>query len=123
MRNPNAEGSVDGYIRSFPRSVQVKLRAMRAAIREAAPEAVEKISYGMPCFFLRGNLVYFAAFSRHIGFYPTASGVAHFQKEISGYRSSKGAIQIPLDEPLPIDLIQKITRFRVKENSTKPAHR
>jgi uncharacterized protein YdhG (YjbR/CyaY superfamily) len=111
--------SIDDYISSFPEPVQKKLTEIRKAIKEEVPEAVEKISYSMPAFALNGTLVYFAAHSKHIGFYPTASGIKAFANEISRYKSSKGAIQFPLDEPLPIGLIKKIARFRVEENRKK----
>jgi uncharacterized protein YdhG (YjbR/CyaY superfamily) len=108
--------NTDAYIRHAPKEVQALLTAMRRAIRLAAPKAEETISYGMPCFRLKGNLVYFAAFRHHIGFYPTASGIAAFKKELLPYKSSKGAVQFPLDRPLPLALIKKIVRFRVKES-------
>ncbi len=111
--------TVDEYINGFPDDVQGKLREMRRIIREAAPEAREKISYRMPCYFQNGNLVYFGAHENHIGFYPTPSGIRSFTKEISPYKTSKGAIQLPLSEPLPETLIKKIVRFRVKENSAR----
>jgi len=111
--------SIDEYIQSFPEHAQAKLKQLRSLIREIAPEAQEKISYQMPAFYLDGNLVYFAAFSRHIGFYPTSSGIANFRSELSKYKSSKGAVQFPLDEPFPVELIKRIVRFRVQENSKK----
>ena len=89
---------------------------MRQTIREAAPEAIETISYQMPTFKLNGNLVHFAAFKNHIGFYPTPSGIEQFKKELSPYKGSKGAVQFPLDKPAPFDLVKKIVIFRVKEN-------
>lgn len=113
--------TIDGYIASFPSPVQKKLKEMRQLIRRAAPGATEKISYQMPAFALNGILVYFAAYARHIGFYPTASGIAHFKAEISKYKSSKGAVQFPMDEPLPAALIQRIVKFRVEENLKKKA--
>ena len=111
--------SIDEYIRSFPKPVRKKLAEMRKIIGEQAPQALEKISYQMPTFFLNGNLVHFAAYAKHIGFYPTPSGIKAFQKELSKYKSSKGAVQFPLDAPLPLKLIERIVRFRVKENSRK----
>jgi uncharacterized protein YdhG (YjbR/CyaY superfamily) len=92
---------------------------MRAAIKAAAPQATEKISYQMPTFYLKGNLVHFAALKNHIGFYPTPSGVQAFLKETSRYASTKGVIQFPLDEPLPLKLVTKIVKFRVTENLKK----
>jgi uncharacterized protein YdhG (YjbR/CyaY superfamily) len=111
--------SIDEYIRSFPRDVQKKLRELRKLIREQAPQAQEKISYQMPTFFLNGNLVHFAAYSKHIGFYPTPSAISAFKSRLSKYENAKGSVQFPLDEPLPIQLIKQIVRFRVSEN-TKP---
>jgi uncharacterized protein YdhG (YjbR/CyaY superfamily) len=92
---------------------------MRATIHKAAPEAAEKISYGIPTFYLNGNLVHFAAFANHIGFYPTSSGTAAFKKELGALKSSKGAVQFPKDKPLPLALVTKIVKFRVKENLNK----
>lgn len=121
MKHPGAEfATIDQYIESFPESVQKLLTELRSAIRHAAPEAVEKISYRMPTFYLRGNLVHFAAFQRHIGFYPGPSAVAAFQNELKGYKWAKGSVQFPLGQPLPLDLITRIVRFRVEENSLKP---
>ena len=112
----NKVNSIDEYIANCPEDVQKKLKDMRATIQAAAPDAVEKISYQMPTFYLNGNLVFFAALKNHIGFYPTPSGVQAFIKETSKYASTKGAIQFPLDEPLPLKLISKIVKFRVAEN-------
>jgi uncharacterized protein YdhG (YjbR/CyaY superfamily) len=111
--------SIDEYIMSFPENVQKKLTELRKLIRRTAPDATEKISYQMPTFYLNGNLVHFAAYSRHIGFYPTSSGIARFKREISNYRHSKGAVQFPLEEPLPTELIKKIVKYRVAENTKK----
>ena len=111
--------TIDEYIRPFPSRVQDKLAEMRDAISAAAPQAQEKISYRMPTFYLNGNLVHFAAHSKHIGFYPTPSAIEAFEDELSKYQYSKGAVQFPMDEPLPIGLIKKIVRFRVKENIGK----
>lgn len=111
--------NVDAYIADFPPEKQVLLKQMRAIVQKAAPKATEKISYGMPCFFQEGNLVYFAAMKHHIGFYPSSSGVANFKKELEGYVTSKGAIQLPLDKPLPVKLIAMIVKFRVLENQEK----
>ena len=108
---------IDEYIAGFPDEARVKLEKLRAVIRATAPEAEEKISYQMPTFTYQGrNLVHFAAYKKHIGFYPAASGIAQFKPELSGYKSSKGAVQFPLDQPIPYDLVRKITAFRVKEN-------
>jgi uncharacterized protein YdhG (YjbR/CyaY superfamily) len=111
--------SIDEYIATFPEEIQNKLEEVRATIKTAAPEAKEKISYQIPTFTLYGNLVHFAAYKNHIGFYPTSSGVQAFKHELSQYETSKGAIQFPLDKPLPLDLISKITKYRVAENLKK----
>jgi len=111
--------SIDEYIATFPPDIQARLESVRATIKAAAPDAQERISYQMPTFWLNGNLVHFAAFKNHIGFYPTPSGTEKFQKEISPYRAGKGSIQFPLDQPVPYDLITKIVEFRVKENRAK----
>jgi len=92
---------------------------MRQVIHEAAPEAQEAISYGMPAFRQNGIIVYFAAFKDHIGFFPTSSGVSAFAGELSSYDTAKGTIRLPLDKPIPVDLIQKIVKFRVQENRNK----
>jgi uncharacterized protein YdhG (YjbR/CyaY superfamily) len=108
--------TIDEYIAACPEDVQATLQAVRATIRAAAPEAEERISYAMPAFALNGNLVYFAALKHHIGFYPTPSGIEAFQQETAAYVSTKGALRFPIDQPLPLDLITKIVRFRVAEN-------
>ncbi len=106
---------IDGYIARHSKEDQRLLRQMRATIGKAAPEAIEKISYGIPTFYLNGNLVHFAAFRNHIGFYPTSSGIAAFKGQLGPYKSSKGAVQFPKDEPLPLALVTRIVKFRVKE--------
>ena len=111
--------SIDEYIATFPAIVQEKLEQMRTTIRAAAPDAVEKISYQMPTFTLKGNLVHFAAHPKHIGFYPTPSGIEAFKDELSFYKGAKGSVQFPLDEPLPLDLVRRIVEFRVAENLGK----
>jgi len=108
--------SIDEYIATFPEATQKILKKIRATIKAAAPDAEEKISYQMPTFTLKGNLVHFAAFKNHIGFYPTPTGIEKFKKELSVYEGAKGSVQFPLDKPIPYDLISKIVRFRVKEN-------
>ena len=113
--------TIDEYIATFPEDTQAILEALRATIRAAAPEAEERISYQMPTFALHGNLVYFAALKNHIGFYPTSSGIAAFQRELSVYEGSKGAVRFPLHQPLPMDLIRKIVAFRVAENLNRAA--
>ncbi|OGO31949.1 MAG: hypothetical protein A2Z29_06100 [Chloroflexi bacterium RBG_16_56_11] len=112
--------TIDEYIKTVPEDVQGILKKLRRRIRKAAPDAVEPISYQMPTFKLNGNnLVHFAAWKNHIGFYPTPSGIVAFQKELSPFKQSKGAIQFPLDKPIPLDLVEKIVIFRVKENQPK----
>jgi uncharacterized protein YdhG (YjbR/CyaY superfamily) len=113
--------SIDEYIATFPAHIQALLEAMRATIRAAAPEAEEKISYQMPTFFLKGNLVHFAAFKNHIGFYPASSGIEAFKAELAVYEGSKGAVRFPLDRPLPLDLIGRIVKVRVAENLDRAA--
>lgn len=111
--------TIDEYIANFPDDIQKILQKIRKTIKKAAPDAQEKIGYGMPTLTLNGNLVHFAAFKNHIGFYPTPSGTEKFKKEIASYKSAKGSIQFPLDEPIPYELITKIVDFRVKENLAK----
>ena len=111
--------SIDEYIRTFPKPVRKKLLELRGTIKELAPDAEEKISYQMPTFCLNGNLVHFAAYAKHIGFYPTSSGISVFKSKLAKYKSSKGAVQFPIDEPLPIGLIKQIVKFRVAENMKK----
>ena len=110
---------VDTYIASFPEVIQNLLEQIRTRIRQTAPEAKETISYGMPTYVLNGNLVHFAAFKNHIGFYPSPSGIEQFKEELSAYKGAKGSVQFPLDKPMPLDLITKIVKFRVKENMEK----
>jgi uncharacterized protein YdhG (YjbR/CyaY superfamily) len=108
--------NIDEYIAGFPPDVQEILHKVRAAIRKAAPGAEETIKYQIPTFTLKGNLVHFAAFTKHIGFYPTPTGIAKFHKELAVYHVAKGSVQFPLDKPIPFGLIGKIVKFRVKEN-------
>jgi uncharacterized protein YdhG (YjbR/CyaY superfamily) len=119
MKTTGVPKNIDEYISSFPLPVQKKLKEIRRIIKNAAPGAEEKISYQMPAFALKGILVYFAAQTHHIGFYPTSSGVKSFIKELSGYKTGKGTIQFPLDKPLPADLIRRIVIFRINENLVK----
>jgi uncharacterized protein YdhG (YjbR/CyaY superfamily) len=114
-----APKNIDDYIAACSQEVQPKLQEMRATIKQAAPDAEEAISYQMPTFRLNGNLVHFAAFKNHIGFYPVPSGIEAFKKELSVYKQGKGSVQFPLDEPLPLKLITRIVKFRVKENAAK----
>ena len=112
--------TIDEYIATFPRNVRDVLEELRRIIRESAPEAEEAISYGMPAFKLHGNLVYFAAWKNHIGFYPGgSSAIEAFKKELSPFKQAKGTVQFPLDKPIPLDLVKKIVKFRVKENESK----
>lgn len=116
----NEYSDIDGYIRTFPENIQLLLRQIRKKIKQAAPEALESISYGMPAFKTNGKpLVYFAAFKNHIGFYATPTGHKEFEKELSKYKQGKGSVQFPIDKPLPLELIYRITDFRVKENLAK----
>jgi uncharacterized protein YdhG (YjbR/CyaY superfamily) len=115
--------TIDEYIALFPEDVQKKLQELRATIKASAPDASEKISYQMPTFYLKGNLVYFAAFKNHIGFYPAPRGIEAFKEELSIYEGSKGTVRFPLDQPLPLDLISKIVEFRAAENLKKAESR
>ncbi len=108
--------TIDEYIDTFPADVQEKLQSLRQTIGDAAPEAQETIKYKMPTFTYYGNLVYFAAYKDHIGFYPTPSGVEESLKEMVYYKTGKGTLQCPIDQPLPLDLVRKVVEFRVKEN-------
>ena len=112
----NSYNTIDEYIALFSPDVQQRLQQMRATIRAAAPEALEKISYQMPTYFLHGNLVHFAAHTQHIGFYPAPSGIEAFQAEFSKYKGAKGSVQFPFDQPLPLDLVRRVVEFRVAEN-------
>lgn len=108
--------SIDAYIAEFPPGTREVLQHIRALIRETAPQATETISYAIPTFNLNGkHLVHFAGYEKHIGFYPTASGIAAFEEELTQYKHAKGSVQFPLDQPLPVDLIRRIVEFRVQE--------
>ncbi len=109
----------DDYVDRFPKEVQQLLRGMPLTIKKAAPQAKETISYGIPAFTLNGMLVWFAAFKTHIGFYPRTSAIAAFRKELSVYKGVKGSVQFPFDEPLPLALVSRIVKFRVKQNLSK----
>lgn len=115
----NTAADIDSYIKDFPVATQVLLQQIRAAIRKAAPEAEEIISYAMPAYKLKGNLVYFAGYKNHIGFYPGADGIATFKKELAVYKNAKGSVQFPLDKPLPLELITRIVKFRTEQNLSK----
>lgn len=116
MNPDNIPKTIDEYIAAYPAEVQKKLTDIRVTIRKAAPEAGEKISYRMPAFTLNGMLVYFAAHTNHIGFYPFTSALKEFRNELSAFRTSKGGVQFPYKDPLPLNLIRKMVEFRVKEN-------
>ena len=111
--------TVDGYIKGFPGAVGKKLSQLRAAIRAAAPGAEEKISYGMPGYYLNGRLVFFAAGKAHIGFYALPGAIKAFAKELTGYATSTGTVQFPLETPIPVGLVKKMVAFRVAENAAR----
>ena len=115
----SGSGAVDEFIAKYPPDVQEVLQKIRAIIREVAPDAQEKIGYGIPTFTLNGNLVHYSALKNHVGFYPTPSGIEKFKKQLSKYEGAKGSVQFPLDQPIPYELIRKITEFRVKEQQAK----
>lgn len=115
-QNTNTIKSIDEYILQFSPEIQEKLQSLRKVIKEHAPNAEEKMSWQMPTFVLHGNLVHFAVHKRHIGFYPGPSGIEAFKHKLSEYKSSKGAVQFPIDKPLPYELISEIVRFRIAEN-------
>jgi len=117
--NKTTPTGIDEYIANFPKDIQVILKKIRTTIRKAAPNAEEAIKYQMPTFVLGGNLVHFAAFKNHIGFYPVPTGIEKFKKELSVYKGAKGSVQFPLDKPIPYELIGKIVKSRVKENLEK----
>jgi len=112
----SAPQTIDEYIAGFPPAVQKILQKIRRTVRKAAPDAEETIKYQMPTFTLKGNLVHFAAFQKHIGFYPAPTGIEQFKQELSVYEGGRGSVRFPLDQPIPFDLIRRIVRFRVKEN-------
>lgn len=119
----NAPEHVDDYIAGFPVEIQKVLQEFRSIIRKAAPEAQEKIGYQMPAFYLEGPLVYFAAWKKHIGFYAIPTGIAMFKDELSSFETSKGTVKFPIDKPLPVDLITRMVKYRVKENLMKAAEK
>lgn len=125
MKHPieNQTDLIGSYISEFPEEIQKKLNQLREIIKQAAPEAREIISYGMPAYYQFGNLVYFAAHKNHIGFYPTAEAIESFVAYLTDYKCSKGTIQFPFHEPLPVDLITKIVQFRVASNTSKAKNR
>jgi len=119
MTSKSAVKDVEEYIAGFPEETQKLLQWIRTIIRNAAPEAEEMISYQMPAYKYNGMLVYFAGYPQHIGFYPTPSGIEEFKQDLSNFKTSKGAVQFPLNIPLPKELIKRIVKFRIKENNAK----
>ncbi len=117
----NTPENVDEYIASFPAATQVLLQQIRATIKAAAPMAEEKISYAMPTFVLNGNLIHYAAYKNHIGLYPAPQGIEAFKEELAGYKGAKGSVQFPINQPIPLDLIARITAYRVAQNLAKPS--
>ena len=117
--NQKIPGTIDEYIGGFPPDVQLILEKIRETIEKAAPDAEETIKYRMPTFTLNGNLVHFAAFKNHIGFYPVPSGIEKFKNELSVYKQGKGSVQFPFEKPIPFDLISRIVKFRIEENLKK----
>ena len=111
--------TINEYIHTFPENVQIILEKLRKIISQAAPKAEETISYNIPTFKLNGNLVHFAGYKNHIGFYPTPSGIEHFKDELSAYEVAKGSVKFPLNKPIPYNLVRNIVEFRVKENLNK----
>ncbi len=111
--------NIEEYIAAFPQDIQALLQNLRETIHAAAPQAKEKIGYGIPTFTYYGNLVHFAAYKNHIGFYPAPSGIESFKKELAPFIKGKGTVQFPLDKPLPLALITKIVIFRAKENKER----
>jgi len=111
--------TIDEYIAQFPKNVRGVLEELRRVIRESVPQAEEAISYGIPAFKLNGNLVHFAIFKIHVGFYPMSSAIRAFEKELTAFKYSKGTVQFPLDKPIPFDLVKKMVKFRVRENELK----
>lgn len=115
-KNPT---TVEEYMQEFPEEVQEILQKIRTIVKEEAPEAQEKISYGMPTFSYKGALVHFAAYKKHIGFYPTPSGITKFEEQLKPYKHAKGSAQFPLSKPIPYDLIRQIVKVRLEENLNK----
>jgi uncharacterized protein YdhG (YjbR/CyaY superfamily) len=117
--NQTAPQNIDEYIATFPDDIQKILQKIRITIKKAAPDAEEAIKYQIPTFTLKGNLVHFAAFKNHIGFYPAPTAIEEFKDELSVYEGAKGSVRFPLDKPIPFDLLSRIVRFRVKKNLEK----
>jgi uncharacterized protein YdhG (YjbR/CyaY superfamily) len=121
--NISSPKSIDEYISAYPEPVQQVLAKIRTTIKELAPTAIEKIAYGIPTFWLNENLVHFAAYKSHIGFYPTSSGIEAFKEDLSKYKTSRGTVQFPLDKPIPLPLIKKMVKYRVAETQKKSGKR
>ena len=119
MASRSTANSIDEYIAEFPPETQTVLQELRALIKASAPDATETISYAIPTFDLHGHLVHFAGYQKHVGFYPTGSGVEAFKEELKPYKSGKGSVQFPLGQPLPTDLIRRIVELRVEETTGK----
>jgi len=122
-RSDETAATIDDYIATHPPKIRARLTAVRRTIRKHAPKAEERISYRIPTFYLNGNLVHFAAFDRHVGFYPGAAGIAAFRDALAPYKSAKGSVQFPHDEPLPLELVAEIVQFRVTQQAAKQAPR
>ena len=119
MAKGSAPGTIDDYIAEFPAEVQSILKKIRSTIRKAAPKAEEKISYRIPAFAMDGDLIYFAAFKKHIGIFPPVRGDGKLNKSLARYRGEKGNLKFPLDEPMPYPLIGRVVKFRLKEHAEK----
>ena len=117
----NMATTIQAYIATFPASTRKLLNQLLVTIKETAPGATEKMAYGIPTLFLEGNLVHFAGYKNHIGFYPGADGIAFFEDKLTGYKRAKGSVQFPIDQPLPLKLVADIVKFRVKQNIGKAA--
>lgn len=117
--DPATPGTIDEYMAGFPDEVKAVLEEIRSTVRAEAPDAQETIKYQIPTFTLHGNLVHYAAFAKHIGFYPIPSGIEAFRDELSAYKQGKGSVQFPLDRPIPYDLIRRIVAFRVEETEKR----
>ena len=119
MKKGIVPSTIDEYIAGFPKDTQTLLQQVRTTIKKAAPKAEEAIKYAMPTFVLSGNLVHFAAFRNHIGFYPAPTGIKEFEDALAGYKTGKGSVQFPIDKPMPLKLIERIVKRRVKQNLSR----
>ena len=119
MMKMDSATTIDGYIANYPAGTQKHLKQIRDVVRKLVPEAKEDIKYGMPTYVLNGNLLHFAGFEHHIGFYPTPTGIALFKKDLAPYKQGKGSVQFPLDKPMPLALITRIVKYRLKETLEK----